>query len=152
MYIKEVTMDKKKFNVTGMTCSACSSHVEKAVGKTDGVISVSVNLLNNNMIVNYDDTITDEDKIIKVVQGAGYNAFSSTETTKQKGSSNAAAVQDEIRQMKLRLIISFSFLIPLLYISMGGMLGIPLPSFFVGHANSLTFALTQFLLSLPIFM
>ena len=66
---------KQKFNVTGMTCSACSAHVEKAVGKVEGVEGVSVNLLGNSMLVNYDDARTDSAAVIQAVQDAGYGAY-----------------------------------------------------------------------------
>ena len=111
-----------------MTCSACSAHVEKAVGKLEGIETVSVNLLKNSMVVEYDETALNADDIINAVKSGGYgaslqgagNAFASPEPPK-----NVAL--EEMKVMKNRLISSFCFLIPLFYISMGHMMGAPLP-------------------------
>lgn len=145
-------MINKKFDVTGMTCSACSAHVEKSVGKLHGIASVSVNLLSNSMTVQYDETGTDENTIIKAVQDAGYNAFVHTGKPESAATSSKAVdnVKNEIEQMKNRLLVSFIFSIPLLYISMGHMFGLPLPDIFMGHENALVYAFTQFLLALPV--
>ncbi|WP_027399989.1 heavy metal translocating P-type ATPase [Anaerovorax odorimutans] len=145
-------MINKKFDVTGMTCSACSAHVEKSVKKINGTEDVNVNLLSNSMNVQYDENVTDESTIIKAVQEAGYNAFvhSKTKRATENNSEPIDNVKEEIINMKRRLIISFIFTIPLLYISMGHMLGLPLPEIFTGYRNSLTFAFTQFMLTLPV--
>lgn len=145
-------MNHKKFQVTGMTCSACSAHVEKSVSKVDGVSSCNVNLLSNSMTVDFDEDKCDPSDIIAAVEHGGYGASlvgSETNKTavKEKGIDPA---QEEHKQMKKRLILSFIFLIPLFYISMGHMMGAPLPGFLSGHENALAFAFTQFLLSLPI--
>lgn len=142
-------MKSEKFNVAGMTCSSCSAHVEKAVSKLDGVNYVDVNLLSNHMNVEYRENEINEQEIIKAVQNAGYQASLANEKGKEKEQSNSA-VHDEIKRMKMRLIISIVFLIPLFYLSMGHMMGLPIPWFFTGHANAITFAFTQFLLVLPI--
>lgn len=142
-------MKNQKFNVTGMTCSACSTHVEKAVSKLSGVDKVEVNLLSNNMVVHYQDNQINDQEIIKAVQNAGYQASKIDEKKNEQAKSNNHII-NEVRDMKLRLIISTIFLIPLFYISMGHMIGLPLPSFFMGIENALIFAFTQFLLSLPI--
>jgi len=145
-------MIKKKFDVTGMTCSACSAHVEKSVAKLNGIAKVNVNLLSNSMTVQYDEAGLDEETIIKAVQNAGYNAFVQT----GKGEASAKNLKpaddtaNEIEQMKSRLILSFVFTVPLLYISMGHMFGLPLPGFFKGYENALAFAFTQLLLVLPV--
>lgn len=139
---------KQKFNVTGMTCSACSAHVEKSVAKTEGVRSVQVSLLTNSMQVVYDESVTDPAKIIRAVEQSGYGAF-----LPQKGAAAPApqvTAADVIKQMKRRLILSFCFLIPLFYLSMGHMMGLPIPHFFHGTENALTFAFTQLLLTLPV--
>lgn len=137
---------KKKFDVGGMTCSACSAHVEKAVRKLDGVSDVTVNLLSNSMTVDYSESL-DDSVIAKAVENAGYTCTLPTiKTDKPK----AAVKADEAENVKLRLIVSFAFLVPLMYISMGHMLGFPLPSFLTGHENALAFGFTQFLLTLPI--
>ena len=145
---------QEKFNVTGMTCSACSAHVEKSVAKVDGVSSVSVNLLSNSMQVSYDDTKTNADTIIHAVENAGYGAEAAskpdTRQTREKAAPAVSAVEADIRHMRFRIILSVCFLIPLLYITMGNMLGLPQPQFFYGHENALGFSFTQFLLCLPI--
>ncbi len=143
-------MKKQKFNVTGMTCSACSAHVEKGVSKVDGVGNVSVNLLSNNMMVSYDEQKTDENAIIKAVEQAGYGA-SVPGTGAKKTSAQAPSTQeDELKQMKHRLIWSIIFTLPLFYISMGHMMGWPLPAVFHGDASAIVLAFTQFLLVLPV--
>lgn len=147
---------KQKFDVTGMTCSACSAHVEKAVAKVPGVKNVQVNLLSNNMAVEYDETATGTEAIIRAVEEAGYGASVHAPAA---GPATAGAppapmsdglMAGEIANMKRRLVVSFAFLIPLFYISMGHMMGMPLPGFLHGNANAMTFAFTQFLLALPI--
>ncbi len=150
-------MKKEKFDIQGMTCSSCSAHVERAVSKLEGIKSVNVNLLSNNMIVEYDENITNNEKIIKAVIDAGYGArISSTEKNTQ--TKKAPNNQDVIKSMKKRLIISVCFLIPLMYIAMYHMFyewfGLPIPIFindlFHGTENAITFGFTQFLLLLPI--
>ena len=142
---------KQTFNVSGMTCSACSAHVEKAVGKVEGVSQVSVNLLGNSMQVTYDESAVTAETIMQAVAAAGYGASLPQRAGKQGPSprrENAAA--EELDSMKRRMVWSFVFLIPLFYISMGHMMGAPLPGFLVGMENALAFALTQLLLTLPI--
>ena len=139
-------MNKEKFDVGGMTCAACQAHVEKAVAKLDGVKSVSVNLLANSMQVEYENI--SENDIIKAVENAGYTA--KRHGAQKKSASASAQRAKELHSMKVRLIVSFSFLIPLFYISMGSMAGLPVPPFMAGHENILAFAFTQFLLTLPI--
>ena len=151
---------KQKFNVMGMTCSACSASVERNVKKLEGVELVNVNLLTNSMTVEYDSNITDNNKIIKAVVDAGYNAsvFISRGDAEAKNQKPVNLVESETKEMKKRLIVSFAFLIPLLYLAMHHMLnewiGLPVPVFideiFHGPENGITFAFTQFLLLLPI--
>lgn len=144
---------QEKYDITGMSCAACSARVEKAVGSLDGIETVSVNLLKNSMTVKYDESALDSGKIISAVENAGYGASLSAGTTKAKASTQedpARRAAEEYRTMKLRVIWSFVFTIPLFYISMGKMMGLPVPGFFVGDENALIFALTQFLLLLPI--
>ena len=136
----------EKFNVTGMTCSACSAHVEKSVKKLDGVKSVNVNLLQNNMHVDFDETAVSVDDIINAVVSGGYGA--SVAGKKQEKKDNK--IDNEISNMKFRLIVSLVCLVPLMYISMGHMWGWPFLSVFHGAENGITFALTQMLLTLPI--
>ena len=144
-------MTKTKFNVTGMTCAACSAHVEKSVRKLEGVAEVAVNLLGNNMTVDYDEKALSPQQIIQAVEQGGYGAY--LPQTKGGGAPQQSAVeqaQAEIKQMKFRLVVSFVFMIPLFYLSMGHMMDWPLPSLFLGHENALIFAFTQFLLCLPV--
>lgn len=171
---------KKKFCVTGMTCSACSSHVEKNVSKLDGMEKVSVNLLTNSMQVEYDAEKLNDKDIIKAVERAGYGAYLMEEkpgrnTQSIAGNGNAAGenrgrkrvsstqiIHGENgraeRAMRLRLGISVGFWIPLMYVSMYHMFsdwfGIPIPEvvmrYFHGTENAVTFAFSQLLLLLPI--
>lgn len=139
---------KEKYNITGMTCSACSAHVTKAVSKLNGVKNVNVNLLSNNMVVEYDDTISSND-IITAVTEAGYGA----EIDSKKR--NTATVQKppydtELENMRKRLIISFVFFIPVMYLSMGSMAGLPQFSFFKHYEGSFNYAFTLFLLTIPV--
>ncbi len=140
----------KKFSVTGMTCSACSASVEKAVKKLEGINYVSVNLLTNSMIVDYNEEGIDENNIIEAVISAGYGASVFSKNKNEIKVSDKIKVEDEIKEMKKRLIISFTFLIPLIYISMGHMMGLPLPSFLRGLENAISYGMTQFLLALVI--
>lgn len=146
---------KQKFDVTGMTCSSCSAHVEKSVRAVAGVDQVSVNLLQNSMTVDFPETIAAGEilpEILRAVEKAGYGATVHSKATgatdaKKSGPSDSAK---QISSMKLRLIVSICFLIPLMYVSMGHMMGFPLPDFFHGTENAVTFAFTQLLLTLPI--
>lgn len=138
---------KQKFNVTGMTCSACSSNIEKNVRKLEGVVEANVNLLANTMNVEYDEKKVDINLISKTVSDVGYSASVVGDKQQVKPTSTT---QDELKEMKHRLIYSLIFLIPLFYISMGHMMGAPLPSFFHGAENAMTFGLTQLLLVIPI--
>ena len=133
-----------------MTCSACSAHVEKAVSKLEGIQTVNVNLLQNSMVVEYDDTALSADDIINAVKSGGYGASvqGATNSATQEPPKNVAL--EEMKVMKKRLISSFCFLIPLFYVSMGHMVGAPLPSILLGHENMMIFALTQLLLATPV--
>lgn len=142
---------KQKFDVTGMTCSACSAHVEKAVGKLEGIQAVNVNLLQNSMVVEYDETALQTEDIIRAVESGGYGASpqgANPASSAAKPPKNVAL--EEMAVMKKRLISSFCFLIPLFYISMGHMMGAPLPAILLGNENIMIFALTQLLLATPV--
>ena len=167
---------KERYHVTGMSCSACSSHVEKAVNKLENVEKASVNLLTETMDVTYDETKITSAEIIDAVVKAGYGASVMTEggaaggqnasggagSARKSGTDGKQELQQKLdadaRAMKWRLGISIGFLIPLMYVSMHHMFkewfGIPVPAFIVntmhGNANAMNFALTQFLLLLPI--
>ncbi len=139
----------KKYKVTGMTCSACSSRVEKCVQKLDGVNTVSVNLLTNSMQVEFDENKLSEQKIADSVIQAGYGMEVPVEETKKK-QEKEDVVEKNIESMKKRTIWSFIFLIPLMYVAMGHMIGLPQPSFLQGDLNAVSFALTQLLLCVPV--
>ncbi len=156
---------KEKFDVTGMTCSACSSRVEKCVSKLEGVEEVTVNLLTNSMQVKYDENVLEEQGIIDAVVHAGYGASPARESSgfaggskgtavgqaqRQQGENGKNPVQEHLEYMKKRTFWSFVFLIPLMYVSMGHMIGAPLPGFLHGTVNAVAFAMTQFLLCLPV--
>ncbi len=142
-------MQKKKFNITGMTCSACQSHVEKAISRLAGVSKVNVNLLRNFMEVEFDETITGTDKIIQAVENAGYGASEKGVQTKS-GNTETDSESDHLTKKKQQLIRSLLFLIPLFYICMGHMINAPLPVFLTGRENMMLLALTQLLLTIPI--
>lgn len=137
---------KQRFDVTGMTCSACSAHVEKSVRKLQGVKSVAVSLLQNSMTVDYDGDILDSNDIIKAVEHGGYGAG----VAGKKDNTAPKSVDDSAKKMKNRMIWSIAFLIPLFYICMGHMFNIPIPAIFTGHNNMMIFALTQLFLTIPI--
>lgn len=139
----------KKYKVTGMTCSACSSRVEKCVGKLDGVNTVSVNLLTNSMQMDFDESKLTEEKIADSVTQAGYGMEIPTGKSEKK-EEKEDIVEKNIENMKKRTIWSFIFLIPLMYVAMGHMAGLPQPSFLRGDANAVSFALTQLLLCIPV--
>lgn len=139
----------KKYKVTGMTCSACSSRVEKCVEKLDGVNTVSVNLLTNSMQVDFDENKLTEEKIADSVIQAGYGMEIPTGKAEKK-EEKEDIVEKNIENMKKRTIWSFIFLIPLMYIAMGHMAGLPQPSFLSGDVNAVSFALTQLLLCVPV--
>lgn len=148
-------MKTEKFQITGMSCAACQIHVAKSVQKLDGVSDVDVSLLANTMVVKYDDLKTDSQKIAEAVSKAGYGAF----LFEHHGGRNdfrrewQRRKEEEVlnqKKLKQRLILSIIFLIPLLYISMGHMLLLPVPLFLSGKENSLLFAFTQFLLTIPV--
>ena len=138
---------KLKFDITGMSCSACSAAVERSVKKLDGINTAEVNLLTNSMTADFDSTKTSEQEIINAVISAGYGASVQGRTENKKPEKTA---NNELREMKTRLIISFACLIPLMYIAMGHMISLPLPSFLEGVNNAVSFSFIQFLLTLPI--
>ena len=156
-------MAQDKFDVGGMTCAACQAHVDRAVSKLDGVQSVAVNLLAGFMLVDYDPAQVSPDDICTAVDRAGYSAspISMGTDAVQSGStqarSGAAHMESPTKKleaaasaMRTRLIISIIFLIPLFYIGMGHMLGWPLPGIFTDHIHSMTLALTELVLLIPI--
>lgn len=161
-------MKKEKYNVTGMTCSACSSRVEKCVRGLEGVEEVSVNLLTNSMVVQYDESALNENGIVSAVEKAGYGASPADSAGRrtpeqtggmaESGKKEDNSVKREQQKMKRRLLWSFVCLIPMMYVSMGEMFhhmfGLPVPQIFYrifyGTENGIAFAFIQFLLLLPI--
>lgn len=135
---------KQDFDIQGMSCAACSSRIEKSVSKLDGIKQVNVNLLTNHMQVDYDESLLNNQKIIDCVVNAGYGA--TLPQTKQV----EIKKEDPALELKNRFIYSLVFMLPLFYVSMGHMMGLPLPSILLGHENALIFAFTQFLLCLPV--
>lgn len=164
-------MAKQKFDVTGMTCSACSSHVEKSVSKVEGVSNVSVNLLTNSMQVEYDENAVGEERIVKAVEDAGYgaNAISAGGMHSLKkpdakadhtGTAGKSSMAIQERKMRYRLVVSVVFWLPLMYVAMGHMmyswfhLAVPAweMKYLHGTENAITFAMTQLLLLVPILL
>ena len=147
-------MKKEQFNVTGMTCAACSARVEKAVGKLAGVDKVAVNLLKNSMVVDYDDAALNTQGIIDAVVNAGYGALPKNAEAKKSGkaadTTGADIAKQEYETIKRRLKLSLIFAVPLSYISMGHMMGWPLPGIFLGVENAMIFSLTLLLLVIPV--
>lgn len=179
-------MSKKEiFNISGMTCAACQTAVQRSVEKLDGVEEVNVNLLSNTLQLSYDPKRVDSSKIIEAVDRAGYGAeliqdeknintiyhvdqndkISNTSVNKvisredpesysQAKASTANSASDfaerERKTMLKRLIWSAVFAVPLFYLSMGEMMGLPIPQIFIGRENALIFAFTQLLLVIPI--
>lgn len=149
-------MQKEQFDITGMTCSACSARIEKSVGKLPGIKEVSVNLLKNSMVASYDESVLDTAGIVRAVEKAGYGAFPKTPAQLKSHMAAPAAkpetstAQTEYKRMKQRLLQSALFTIPLFYISMGHMMSWPLPGFLLGMENAMSFAFTQFLLLIPV--
>ena len=144
-------MVKEKYNITGMSCAACSAKVERVVGKLEGVENVSVNLLTNSMQVEYKEDKLSSNDIIKNIADAGYGASLATDSKQKKEEKSIKKTNnDAIASMKFRLKVSIVFLVILMYFSMGSMIGLPLPRFLSGEGNPVGFALTQLLLVLPV--
>ena len=150
-------MKKETYDITGMSCAACSARIEKGISGMEGMQQCSVNLLKNSMTVSYDEAKLDSGEIVHQVEDIGYGAsLHQTQGSKTTGASgrgkNGAtdAAAAAAKQMKQRLIVSLVFTIPLFYISMGHMAGWPLPPWLLGARNHMIFAFTQFLLVLPV--
>lgn len=139
---------KKKFNVEGMSCSACSAAVERVVGRIDGVKKAQVSLIEKLLQCEYDPLKVSDADIVKAVEKAGFSAKLVDNVKK----ANSAAVKEKsgMPSVKLRLIVSVIFLIPLMYLSMGGMIGLPTPAFLSMNSNPLSYALAQLILATPV--
>ena len=138
-------MMTEQFAVTGMTCAACSAHVEKAVSRLSGVQSAPVNLMLGSMTVTYDEKAVTEGDIIAAVKAAGYGASPASQTDQGQLRRDQDAA---LRRRKKHLIWSVVFLVPLFYLSMGHMMGLPLPQ--VLHTHPLLLACLQLALVIPI--
>lgn len=150
-------MKKEKFDITGMSCSACSAAVERTIRKMEGVAAVEVNLLANNMQVEYDEAKVSAQQMVAAIEKIGYGAcpVAPPETAVRKKENTALQEQKNIqaaeqKEMRIRLWGSVIFMLPLMYLSMGHMIAAPLPAFLSGVENGVAFTLTQFLLTLPI--
>ena len=157
-------MKTQKFNVTGMTCAACQANVTRRVKKLDGVKDVDVNLLSGRMTVEYDEGALSAPAICAAVEEIGYGA-SDAEAPAQAaaGGQEASSFRSEWQErkqraedgqaaMKRRLISSIILLAPLMYVAMGGMMGLPMPAFLTGTENALISALTQLILTVPVIL
>ena len=156
-------MKTQKFNVTGMTCAACQANVTRRVQKLEGVKDVDVNLLSGRMTVEYDESALTAPVICAAVQEIGYGA-SDAEAPSPGAQAQAASgfreewqsrqqrAEDDQASMKRRLISSIILLIPLMYVAMGGMMGLPMPAFLTGMENALISALTQLVITVPVIL
>lgn len=145
-------MEKLKFDVNGMTCSSCASHVNRAVSKLKGVKNVNVNLLLNNMEVEFDNKILKSDDIIQAVEKAGYGASLEGNKKESNKDTENKNKKNNLKLLKRKLIVSICFLIPLMYIAMHHMLPTPrfISNIFDGDNSIFTVVFTQFLLLIPI--
>ncbi|MDR1668549.1 MAG: heavy metal translocating P-type ATPase [Oscillospiraceae bacterium] len=142
-------MNNVLFDITGMTCSACSARIEKSVAKLEGVQSVAVNLLKNSMSVSFDESRTDSGAIADKVREIGYGASARLAAVKTP-IPRLSGVKADARSMQYRLVVSAIFTVPLFYLSMGEMLSWPLPAFLRGMENAGVYAFTLLLLCLPV--
>ena len=156
-------MTHEKFEVGGMTCAACQAHVDKAVRGVAGVSDVTVNLLSGSMTVDYDEGSVSSEDICRAVDRAGYSAApeDAGASAPSGGGAGASASRTALKSptakleatadaMRRRLVVSVVFLVPLFYLGMGHMLGWPVPAVFTDHTHSMTLALTELLLLIPI--
>ncbi len=144
-----------KFQITGMTCAACQANVTKATLKTDGVSNAEVNLLSGQMVATFDETVTNENEIINSVNNIGYgikvfDTNSKTNSLKNQWESRKEQEEKEVRNMKKRFLSSAIILVFLMYVAMGNMMGLPLPSFITGAENALLNSVIQVLLTIPV--
>lgn len=151
-------MKEEKYQITGMTCAACQANITRAVKKVEGVKEVNVNLLSNQMQVTYDETQTDDETIMNTVKSIGYGACMQGQTAEVRKNFQAewdtrqSHAEDERKAMGHRLLYSVLLLLPLMYIAMGPMVGLPTFPILEGMENALILALTQLFLTLPILM
>lgn len=144
-------MNKEKYNIKGMTCTACAAAIERQLSKTEGVNTVAVNFATEQMQIDYDEAILTPKAIKEAVDAVGYEAISpdSGHNGVSQKESTAPAKEHE-SEMKQRLVSSLFFTLPLFYLSMGPMIGLPIPSVLAGQQNLLFMAFTQLLLAIPV--
>lgn len=143
-------MRKVFLDITGMSCSACSSRIEKVVGRMEGVEEITVNLLTNKAQVNYDEGKLNTTAIIARIEKLGFGAALHQETAKLVVDKPKNTAAEELTEMRRRLLISLAFTTPLFYLHMGLMYGWPLPSFVLGQQNLLVASLLQIFCCLPV--
>lgn len=145
-------MKTEKFEVKGMTCAACVSHVEKSVTQLQGVKSVTVNLLTNSMNVTFDELNLEVNTIEKSVERSGYSAKAQSHDLYLNSDDKLKldAVTREQKSLKQKWQFSLIFLIPLMYVSMWHMLGLPFPEIFASPRYAFLIAFFQFWLTLPV--
>lgn len=141
-------MEQKKFDINGMTCTACASTIERQLGKLEGVESVAVNFATEQMHITYNEQSLELPSILSAVEKVGYEAIdlSQAQGSLPTGPSKA----DHADVMSKRLLMSLIFTLPLFYLSMGPMVNLPLPAILTGHQNLLLMAFTQLLLTIPV--
>ena len=146
---KEGIMKKETYNITGMSCASCSAAVTRAVEKLEGAKDVNVNLMQNKMTLELSDGLTDE-MVIKAVEDAGYGASVKKDIKSDSSKNQTDVAGYYATELKLRAIVSFIFMVPLMYFGMGGMFNAPFPKAFMGDGGKLLLALTELLLVIPI--
>lgn len=149
---------KETFDISGMTCAACATRVQKSAAGVDGVTDVSVNLLKNSMELTFDGSSATEAAVVAAIEKAGYGAAprkaaagaGATGVSASSFVDPKVAADKAIAQKRRELVVSAVFTVPLFYLAMGPMLGWPLPAVLAGHENMLVLGLTQLLLAVPI--
>lgn len=150
-------MKTEKYNITGMTCAACQANVTRCVQKLEGVDDVNVSLLANQMTVAYDETKLSQQAIVQAVEEIGYGASCLQDQGgreeggfRREWQNRQQQAQENQKNMKFRLLWSVVLLVPLMYVAMGAMMGLPVPGFLEGTENTLVSALLQLVLTIPI--
>lgn len=141
-------MTNKTLKIQGMTCAACAKTVEKVSKKLEGVNEANVNLATENLNITFDENVFSEEKLKKAIEDAGYTALNEKEAPSFE--ENKSEKEKEVKIFWKRFIISAIFTIPLLYISMGHMFGLPLPGFLNPNISPINFALSQLILTIPV--
>ena len=143
-------MRKELLDITGMSCSACSSRIEKVVSRMEGVEEIAVNLLTNKAQITYDESKLDSTAIIARIEKLGFGAAVHQETARPVAAKPTNTAAKELAEMRKRLLLSLAFTAPLFYLHMGLMYGWPLPSFVLGQQNLLVASLLQLFCCLPV--